>query len=322
MPSFPEKFSAASKSQIDAQLQFFGNLAVKAMDGAEKMIALNIDVSKAALARSSAAMERMLSAKTPTELMQCGASAQSGIDHLIDYGRQLFSLATGAHAQWMDSAKLPQTSAAIAALTPPKLPSAVAALFAPVAEVKPAAKPEVAAKPATVVKAKPAAKAKPAVKAAPVAAAKPVAKATAPTKPVTKADTVAAKPVVKAATVATKPVAKAATVAAKPAVKAAAVAPAKPAAKAKPAAPAKAASVKAVAVPAKEAVVAKPAPVVEPAPVAAKPVVATAPAVKASRLRASRRQRHVRPSPRQNRPNSLTCSPRTNCRSPAAAAQR
>jgi hypothetical protein len=64
MSSITEQFSAATKSQLEAQFQIFNTLASTAVGSAEKVIALNLSTTKASVEKSSAAAKKLLTARS------------------------------------------------------------------------------------------------------------------------------------------------------------------------------------------------------------------------------------------------------------------
>lgn len=190
MFSIPEQFSAATKSQIEAQLNIINNLAAKAVESAEKVIALNISTTKASVEKSSSAARQLLEAKDPRDFFSLGTGQANYLDNLLAYSRQLFNIATAAQAELIQSAKeqikdVPSTLT-LAAPAKPAAPKAVA-------KAEPEAKVEVAhdavveapAKPVVVAEAPAPAKVEVAAEPAPVVteaapAVKAVASPTAP----------------------------------------------------------------------------------------------------------------------------------------------
>lgn len=170
----PEQLSSAAKSQWETQLQFFSTLSHQAFDGAEKIIALNLDASKAAIARTTDTAQHLLAAHDAREFLSYSTSqAQPGIESVLAYSRQLFGIASGTQAQLLEAAKariagasplapaaaapasapaqveveveaIVEVPAAVAAPAPEPVPvpepaPVPAALLAPVAEPEPAA---------------------------------------------------------------------------------------------------------------------------------------------------------------------------------------
>lgn len=177
MTTLPEQFSAARKSQVESQINFFQNYATTAVESAEKIIALNLRMSRASMEKSSAAVRQLLSVQDPRDLFALTTHSQENFESLLAYGRQLFSIATGSQVALLKQA------APVIAPPVPEAPEAPQAPKAPKAE--PLKAPEAKAAPAVVeadalpvpAKAKPIAKAvsTAAAEAAPVKPAKPAA---------------------------------------------------------------------------------------------------------------------------------------------------
>ena len=105
MSSLTEQFSAVTKSQLEAQFKIFNTFASTAVDSAEKVIALNLNTTKASVEKSSAAARKLLEAKGPQELFSLNAAQPTGFDNLLAYGRQLVSIATAAQTELLQSAQ-------------------------------------------------------------------------------------------------------------------------------------------------------------------------------------------------------------------------
>ncbi|MBJ7313709.1 phasin family protein [Rugamonas sp. CCM 8940] len=175
MFSITEQFSAATKSQLEAQLNLLNNFASKAVESAEKVIALNLSTTKATVEKSSSAAQQLLTAKDGQEFFRLSASQTPSLDNLLAYSRQLFSIASDAQAILLQSAgqQIRQT--------PPVLPSG--ALTAPAAaptataeakfDAQAAPAPEAKAEVKTEVKAEAQVEAKPEVRVEAAAKAEP-----------------------------------------------------------------------------------------------------------------------------------------------------
>ncbi|MEJ7806202.1 MAG: phasin family protein [Telluria sp.] len=185
MSTLPEQISAASKSQVETQMHFFQNVAAKALESTQKILAFNLAVSRASIEKSSAAMADLFGAKDPRDLFALTKRAQESIDGLMAYNRELVAIATGASTALVQEAvevvadaKAPARALAKPAPVPEAAapeaatPELVAPAFvAPVAEPEVAALAAVTATPA----APPEAKAKPIAKAVSKVATKAVA---------------------------------------------------------------------------------------------------------------------------------------------------
>jgi phasin family protein len=156
MFSITEQFSAATKSQLEAQLNLINNFASKAVESAEKVIALNLSTTKATVEKSSSAAQQLLSAKDGQEFFRLSASQTPSLDHLLAYGRQLFTIASDAQAILLQSAREQIKDAKpvllLAALSETVVVPAAEAVAKAEAEVK--AAPVLEAKPVAKVEAK------------------------------------------------------------------------------------------------------------------------------------------------------------------------
>ncbi|MDB5919518.1 MAG: phasin family domain protein [Massilia sp.] len=175
MSPLSEQFSEARKLQLDTQLNFFRSFTGKAFESAEKLIALNLDASRASLEQSSNLVRQMIAAKDPRDLFALTNQTQSQLDSVLSYGRQLFGIAAGAATVAVPGAQSAAASAPAPASAAPA-PEAVAQkakAAAPVAE--PA--PEVMPAPVVEIETALVVEAKPVVEARPIAEQNPVAKA-------------------------------------------------------------------------------------------------------------------------------------------------
>lgn len=168
-------FTDAAKTQFENQLSLLGTLAGKAFDSAEKIAALNLSASKAALAQGSVAAKQVLDTTDPRELLSFSTSqAQPAIESIIAYSRQLFGIASSSQAELIATAKArldtgaDTDTAAVAAQPAAPTPVAPVPPVAPTAPV--AAAPFKAAEPEVIVEIETPAPAPAAVVAAPTVA--------------------------------------------------------------------------------------------------------------------------------------------------------
>ena len=195
MRPLSEQFSEARKLQLDTQFNFFHNFTGKAFDSAEKLVALNLDTSRASLEQSSNLVRQLIAVKDPRDLFVLTSQTQSQFDSVLSYGRRLFGIAAGtatgaAPAPAVAAPAIAAPAPAVTALAPEALAAtALAAATALVAEAAPAAEPAAVAaaapaaavvaaplpEPTLVVEAKRAAEAAATVQ--PIAQPKPVASA-------------------------------------------------------------------------------------------------------------------------------------------------
>lgn len=146
MSSITEQFSAATKSQLDAQFQIFSSFASTAVASAEKFIALNISTTKASVEKSSATAKKLLAAKDPQEFFSLSTAEPASFDKLLAYGRELASIASTAQSELIKSAQstlkqvteLATTPATVVPKTPPALAAAVSAAVTAISTPAPA----------------------------------------------------------------------------------------------------------------------------------------------------------------------------------------
>lgn len=179
MSTLPEQFSAASKSQIQAQLDFFESFGARAFDGAARLIALNIDTSRAAVDSSSAALKQLASLRDPRDLLALAKGPQD-FSKMVAYGSQWLSIMADVQSGLFKAAApsplafAPQVAAQ--APVPEPEPAAAPAPAVSIEEharpVKPSKKPVVAVKPEAAPE--PVAEEKPIARAAGKVAGKPL----------------------------------------------------------------------------------------------------------------------------------------------------
>lgn len=152
MSSITEQFSAVTKSQLEAQFQILNTLASTAVDSAEKVIALNLNTTRASVEKSSAAAKQWLSARDPKEFLSLSTPQAGSFDALLSYGRELYSIATSAQNELVRSARssfsqigdlAANKATAAAKATPPALAAAVSAAVTAVNQAAEAPVPKV-----------------------------------------------------------------------------------------------------------------------------------------------------------------------------------
>ena len=95
MSPLSEQFSEARKLQIETQFKLLHDVTGKAFEGAEKLIALNLDTSRASLEQSSNLVRQLIAAKHPRDLLAITSQTPSPLDAMLAYGRRLFGIAAG-----------------------------------------------------------------------------------------------------------------------------------------------------------------------------------------------------------------------------------
>ena len=97
-----EQIISAQKSQIET---LFG-LTQKAFEGVEKLVELNLQATKAALAESANNTQALLSVKDAQELLNLQASLMQPLaEKSVAYSRHLYDIASGTSAEFSKAAE-------------------------------------------------------------------------------------------------------------------------------------------------------------------------------------------------------------------------
>lgn len=123
MINFSEQLSAARQSQLEAQLQFFNSFTSKAVASAEKLVALNLNLTRETVEKSSTALCQVLTARDAADLFALSARTPDTFSRMLAYGRDLMSIATGGvlpqpSAAPQPAARIDNTPAALAEAAP------------------------------------------------------------------------------------------------------------------------------------------------------------------------------------------------------------
>jgi phasin family protein len=186
-------FSQFSAGIPQSQFDFFRAVTAKAFASAERVVALNINTSRASVERSSNTVKQLMQLNDPRDLLSLTSQPQKEFQSLLAYSRELLSIVADVGLKLPTASAplqpLPAPAAApVAKAAPQPAPqaaaapgaasaaSAEAAAKAPVVEAAPApAEPVLAAVPEPVAEAKPVAKALSKVAPMPEAAERPLA---------------------------------------------------------------------------------------------------------------------------------------------------
>lgn len=119
MTSLPEQLTAARTAQLEAQFALFRSVTRQALDNASRVLALNLSTSRDSVERSSQAVRELFAATSPQDLptlqLALRSHAEEQFRSLFTYGRELFSIASGAQAQALNSAAAPAALPAVQA---------------------------------------------------------------------------------------------------------------------------------------------------------------------------------------------------------------
>ncbi len=95
MTSLPEQFQAARQTQLDRQFAFLRSLGDGVLDRTSRVLALNLELSRATAEHSSHTMRQLLAVRDPRDLLTMGDQSQRQMRTLFDYGHELFNIAAG-----------------------------------------------------------------------------------------------------------------------------------------------------------------------------------------------------------------------------------
>jgi hypothetical protein len=113
------------RPQWEAQLDAFRTLTTRALDSAEQLFALNMKTSLASIEQANGAVQQMLRATDPRDLLAIGSQAQGQWQHMFTYSRELMDIALGMRERSWSSIPLPGFSAPLQ-LTGVPAPAALA----------------------------------------------------------------------------------------------------------------------------------------------------------------------------------------------------
>ena len=139
MSTLPEQFSAAGKSQIQAQLDLLESFGARAFDGAARLTALNIETGRSAVDNASAALKELAAMRDPRDLFALTKSAPD-LGRVMAYGSQWLSIVADVQAGLL-SAAVPAPARQAAPVAAP-VPTPAPAESVQPAEAAPAPAPE------------------------------------------------------------------------------------------------------------------------------------------------------------------------------------
>ena len=86
--TIPDKFSTVSQQQLD----FFQQLTSRAFENAERILALNMATTRAALDQTSGAVRQLATARDPRDLLALTTQSQQQVEAAMAYSRKLFEI--------------------------------------------------------------------------------------------------------------------------------------------------------------------------------------------------------------------------------------
>ncbi|WUR12261.1 phasin family protein [[Empedobacter] haloabium] len=104
MTSITEQLSATGKSQLETQLNLMDTVLRKSVEGMQQVAALNLHTARNVFERSTTSARELLAAKDAREILTLATKPLPTVEGLLAYGRELFSIASRAQAELLQSA--------------------------------------------------------------------------------------------------------------------------------------------------------------------------------------------------------------------------
>lgn len=84
--------TVAARQQVATQLAFFQALTTRALENAERILALNIQTTRATLDQTSGVVRQLAAARDPRDLLALGTQSQQHLETAMAYSRKLFEI--------------------------------------------------------------------------------------------------------------------------------------------------------------------------------------------------------------------------------------
>lgn len=84
--------TVAARQHVATQLAFFQALTTRALENAERILALNIQTTRATLDQTSGVVRQLATARDPRDLLVLGAQSQQHLETAMAYSRKLFEI--------------------------------------------------------------------------------------------------------------------------------------------------------------------------------------------------------------------------------------
>ncbi|WP_332876131.1 phasin family protein [Massilia sp. S19_KUP03_FR1] len=91
--TFPDKLSDAGKEQLAKQIDYFQAFSARAFENAERILALNLQTTRAALDHTAGAVRQLADVRDPRDLMVLTSQTQTQVEAAMAYSRKLFEIA-------------------------------------------------------------------------------------------------------------------------------------------------------------------------------------------------------------------------------------
>lgn len=101
MNPLSEQMSAATKAQIEAQIELLNTLTTRTVESVEKIIALNVDATKSTIDGATSTVRQLLASRDPQEAASItGSQAQPAAERAQEYSRSLVDIVSKTQAEF------------------------------------------------------------------------------------------------------------------------------------------------------------------------------------------------------------------------------
>lgn len=101
MNPLSEQMSAATKAQIEAQIELLNTLTAQTVSSVEKIIALNVDATKSTIDGATSTARQLLTSRDPREAVSItGAQTQPAAERAQEYSRSLVDIVSKTQAEF------------------------------------------------------------------------------------------------------------------------------------------------------------------------------------------------------------------------------
>lgn len=122
MTSITEQLSATSKTQLETQLNLMDAVLRKSVEGVQQVAALNLHTARNVFERGTNSARELLAAKDARDILALATKPLPTVEGLLAYSRELFSIASRAQAELLQSAstqfRAPATALVLGAPAP------------------------------------------------------------------------------------------------------------------------------------------------------------------------------------------------------------
>jgi phasin family protein len=88
----PDKLAEAGKEQLASHIEFFQSLTSRMFENAERILALNLQTTRATLDQATGAARQLAAARDPRDLLALHAQSQQQVEAVMAYSRKLLEI--------------------------------------------------------------------------------------------------------------------------------------------------------------------------------------------------------------------------------------